>query len=120
MSDRLVYAKQGRDEAFTREELLRYRASDSGRPSGDRGSGPAVPKRASFTELAACRGLGTDLWFPEKNQPYKSKAAREICRGCPVRGQCLDYAESFTGRQKLAGTWGGLSQKQRSHRRNAA
>ena len=54
----------------------------------------AAPARfaARWRELAACRGAGLDLFFPERGE--SAEPARRVCAACPVRQPCLDYAIS--------------------------
>jgi WhiB family transcriptional regulator, redox-sensing transcriptional regulator len=42
-----------------------------------------------WRERAACRDADIKLFFPKPGQD--SRAARRICRGCPVQPQCLEY-----------------------------
>ena len=49
----------------------------------------------------ACRGVSVDVFYPE--QP-DFREARMVCRRCPVRVECLDYA---LGWPELFGVWGG-------------
>lgn len=44
-----------------------------------------------WMELGSCRGVTTNIFFPE---PYEvpSQAARRLCRRCPVKQECLQYA----------------------------
>ena len=58
---------------------------------------------------AACRGMDVNLFFPPS---YKAPAvlgqveeARSVCRRCPVRATCLEWAVN-TGQGD--GIWGGL------------
>jgi WhiB family redox-sensing transcriptional regulator len=44
-----------------------------------------------------------DAWFPDQGQHALAKTAIRVCRACPVRAQCLDYALSG------ADTWGGIA-----------
>lgn len=69
---------------------------------------------------AKCRDMDTELWFPPRNKDlYKSIAdqAKAVCFGkdglpeCPVRIQCLLYAES---NDEQHGIWGGLSHRERN------
>ncbi len=50
----------------------------------------------SWQEKAACRGANTDMFFLEEDQTKinqkKLVATRELCGGCPVSEQCLDFA----------------------------
>lgn len=67
----------------------------------------------AWMEFAACKGLVTDLWFPEPLQ--SASYARAVCSGCTVRTQCLLYSldEGIT-----FGVWGGVGERERrSHRR---
>lgn len=47
-----------------------------------------------FPAGAACRGHDPALWFPQQFTPAAERTARAvaICRGCPIRVECLDYA----------------------------
>lgn len=60
---------------------------------------------------AACRHLGTDMFFPpgESDRPTID-AAVAVCRSCPVSDACLDY--SLRTNQQM-GIWGGLTARQR-------
>jgi WhiB family redox-sensing transcriptional regulator len=70
----------------------------------------AAPARfaARWRELAACRGVDLDLFFPERGESAES--ARRVCARCPVRQPCLDYA--ITNRI-VHGVWGGLTERER-------
>ena len=58
---------------------------------------------------AACKGLDSDLFFPPPG--VSSDEAKEICAGCGVRKDCLDYALKFES--ITVGIWGGLTGKER-------
>ena len=47
-------------------------------------------ERPNWMLRAACRGMDPDLFFPERGEI--TDACKTICRGCPVRLDCLDYA----------------------------
>lgn len=51
------------------------------------------PEEDLFTD-AACRDADPDLFFPGgadgEEPPLASPEVKEICRRCPVAGQCLD------------------------------
>jgi len=70
----------------------------------------AVPARfaARWRELAACRGAGLNLFFPERGE--SAGPARRVCAACPVREPCLDYAIS---NRIVHGIWGGLTERER-------
>ena len=61
-----------------------------------------------WQERANCLGVDPDLFFPERGA--STREAKSVCRGCEVRGECLEYAldhgEKF-------GIWGGLSERER-------
>ena len=53
-------------------------------------------------------GADADLFFPERGA--STRRAKAICDGCPVRGECLDYALAHG---EKFGIWGGLSERER-------
>lgn len=57
---------------------------------------------------AACAGGDPALFFPERGA--STREAKMICRGCPVQGECMEYA--LVNREKF-GIWGGLSERER-------
>jgi WhiB family redox-sensing transcriptional regulator len=59
-----------------------------------------------------CAEVDLDLWFPGDGSD--GLPAKRICRRCPVRDACLEYAMRNT---ELDGIWGGLSKKQRQKQR---
>lgn len=69
---------------------------------------------------AKCRGRDTELWFPPRDKAkYRVIAgqAKAVCLGrdglpeCPVRVQCLLYAEA---QNEQHGIWGALSHRERN------
>lgn len=65
------------------------------------------PERG-WQDEANCLGVDPDLFFPERGA--STREAKEVCRGCVVRGQCLEYA--LVNGEKF-GIWGGLSERER-------
>ena len=63
-------------------------------------------------ERALCAQVGGDIWFPE-GQGSSAKDAKEMCRTCPVRRQCLEDALSRPASEDGTGVFGGLSVKER-------
>jgi WhiB family redox-sensing transcriptional regulator len=59
-----------------------------------------------WKQHAACRGLDPELFFPERGDPQAP--ARRVCRGCPVRVPCLEYALDT---RQVIGIWGGTSER---------
>lgn len=65
-----------------------------------------APEEADWRELAACRGLDTELFFP--GQGGQVIEAIAVCATCPVRLPCLE-----AGHSERFGIWGGMSEKRR-------
>ena len=63
---------------------------------------------------ANCMGVDPDLFFPERGA--STREAKEVCRGCVVREDCLEYA--LANGEKF-GIWGGLSERERRRLRRA-
>ncbi|MCW8220052.1 WhiB family transcriptional regulator [Streptomyces halstedii] len=62
---------------------------------------------------AACRDEDPDLFFPIGTTGpalVQTEEAKTVCRGCPVRQQCLDWALE---NNQDAGVWGGLGETER-------
>lgn len=73
--------------------------------SADPVQGRAEP---GWQDQANCLGVDPDLFFPERGA--STREAKEVCRGCVVRLDCLEYA--LTNGEKF-GIWGGLSERER-------
>ena len=67
-----------------------------------------------WMNFGACRGVDPDLFFPERGEP--TEPAKEICFGCSVREECLEYA--LSSKEKF-GVWGGTSERERRRLRRA-
>ncbi len=65
--------------------------------------------RLRWKNDALCASMDPVLFFPDKGK--NARAAKQVCRQCPVREQCLDYAletnQSF-------GVWGGFTEGERT------
>lgn len=55
-----------------------------------------------------CSQTDPEAFFPDKGE--STRAAKDVCRGCPVAAECLDYALANNER---FGVWGGLSERER-------
>ena len=62
----------------------------------------------SWQDRANCLGVDPDLFFPERGA--STREAKEVCRGCVVRMDCLEYA--LVNGEKF-GIWGGMSERER-------
>src|SRR6266511_158376 len=61
-----------------------------------------------WQDEANCLGVDPDLFFPERGA--STREAKEVCRACVVRQECLKYA--LVNGEKF-GIWGGLSERER-------
>jgi WhiB family transcriptional regulator, redox-sensing transcriptional regulator len=62
----------------------------------------------SWQDAALCAQSDAEAWFPEKGGSIRQP--KMICRACPVRDECLDYALEHGER---FGIWGGLTERER-------
>ncbi|MEV6504854.1 WhiB family transcriptional regulator [Streptomyces sp. NPDC051642] len=69
---------------------------------------------------ARCAQVDPDLWHPdESGATHTYSDARCICRRCPVRQQCTDYAtaiESDGDKKDRHGVWAGETKDERGAR----
>ncbi len=63
---------------------------------------------------ANCMGVDPELFFPERGS--STREAKEVCRGCVVRIECLEFA--IANSEKF-GIWGGMSERERRRVRRA-
>ena len=64
-----------------------------------------------WQDLAHCRGMDTEFFYPDPSAPSHVAKIRELCGGCPVAGECLDLALS-SGDNRF-GYFGGKSPQER-------
>lgn len=76
----------------------------------------AVRSDEAWHVKASCRGPQAEVFFPpthvERRDERRDReaAAKAICRTCPVRRPCLDYAIAI---REPHGIWGGLNELER-------
>lgn len=68
----------------------------------------SLSQERGWQDQANCLGVDPDLFFPERGA--STREAKEVCKGCVVRGDCLEYA--LANGEKF-GIWGGLSERER-------
>ena len=73
----------------------------------------------SWQTGAACRGMDLVLFFGPDGERTAERLIREekakrVCRRCPVRRECEDYA---VGRPEKYGIYGGLNEDERTAER---
>lgn len=61
-----------------------------------------------WQDYANCLGVDPELFFPARGE--STKEAKEVCRGCVVREECLEQALMNT---EKFGIWGGMSERER-------
>ncbi|MEU6034012.1 WhiB family transcriptional regulator [Actinomadura sp. NPDC047616] len=72
------------------------------------GRAPAV-----WEDFAACKGMDTDIFFPEDSGwtgAEQADRAKAVCHACPVEADCLDFALLDW---RLDGIWGGMTAEER-------
>lgn len=62
---------------------------------------------------AICAQTDPEAFYPEKGG--STRAAKQVCRGCPIRRECLEDA---LARDERFGVWGGLSERERRQLQN--
>ncbi|MGH8937160.1 MAG: WhiB family transcriptional regulator [Acidimicrobiia bacterium] len=68
----------------------------------------ASDEQQAWMERAACRGMDPALFFPLSDE--EAEAGLAVCRTCPVREECLEYA--LEARERY-GIWGGTTERER-------
>lgn len=80
----------------------------------------AARSGSRWWERAACRGLDTELFFPDRGEsPAEAKA---VCATCPVTEDCLWFALGKADdelRPQRSGIWGGETEFARTKMRRA-
>jgi WhiB family redox-sensing transcriptional regulator len=69
-----------------------------------------IPPRPEWWDRAVCKGTDPLLFFPYSRGDNErvGKQAKRVCRGCPVRVECLEE-----GMNHRDGIWGGKSYVER-------
>jgi WhiB family redox-sensing transcriptional regulator len=77
------------------------------------------PRETWWLEHSRCIGEDPELFFPvgaTGSALAQTARAIEICNGCPVRAECLEWALDTC---QDAGVWGGLGEEDRREIRRA-
>ena len=59
---------------------------------------------------ALCAEIPGDLWFADSTHTAENKRAKQICKECPVRQECLEDALVHNMQH---GIWGGMTPLER-------
>ena len=65
-----------------------------------------------------CLGVDPDLFFPERGA--STREAKEVCRGCVVRDDCLEYALANGEKFGIWGVASGVSVLSTARRRSVS
>lgn len=71
-------------------------------------------RRPAWMARAACRGAGSDDYFPALGGT--AAAGKAVCADCVMRPDCLAYAMEDP---EIAGVWGGTTARERATLRRA-
>ena len=74
----------------------------------------AGAREMTWADWALCAEIDPDAFFPPKGAD--TRAAKAICRSCPVQAECLDWALDH---HEAFGIWGGFSVRERDILRRA-
>lgn len=74
-------------------------------------------RSADWQQNAACRGTDPEAFFADDQRDLV--VPKSICAGCPVRAECLAWADANPA-ATTHGVWGGLDRRQRKARRDRA
>jgi len=61
-----------------------------------------------WQDRALCAQTDPEAFFPDKGG--STREAKQVCRSCEVRAECLEYALEHDER---FGVWGGMSERER-------
>ncbi len=68
----------------------------------------AAEDESDWQSRAACDGTDPEAFYPGKGG--STRPAKNLCRGCEVRAECLEYALE---RDERYGIWGGMTRNDR-------
>lgn len=63
-------------------------------------------------DSALCAQTDLGLFYGETGQSHFTVAAKAVCKACPVKSECLDYALT-TPPERDWGVWGGTTKMER-------
>jgi WhiB family transcriptional regulator, redox-sensing transcriptional regulator len=68
-----------------------------------------------WLDLAACKEVDPELFFPEQGEKAKGQAAKQVCAACQVQQQCRDLAvRTARSREEDHGIFGATTPHERS------
>lgn len=63
-----------------------------------------------WRDRAACHDKPVEWFFPEGRGRHSVPEARQLCAGCPVAADCLEFALAVPS---MVGFWGGTTAEER-------
>ena len=69
---------------------------------------PETAADTPWADFGRCVGVDPDVFFPRHGQD--AAPAKSLCRQCPVRSACLEWALDTNQKH---GIWGGMTEGQR-------
>jgi WhiB family redox-sensing transcriptional regulator len=70
-----------------------------------------VDKDMNWMDSGACKGMGANEFFPERQDYHGLINAKNVCSTCKVRKRCFEWAIT---NEIMHGIWGGTSGKERT------
>lgn len=77
-------------------------------------------RKTAWQDDALCRQVDPDSFYPDnedggmhENSRALFTLAKKLCRGCPVRAECLSLAYESEGLDRGYGVWGGYGPAER-------
>jgi WhiB family redox-sensing transcriptional regulator len=67
----------------------------------------------SFMNRAACKGMDPEMFMPVRGENLKIRAAKVICKQCPVQSECAEYGLQLAMIYDTHGIFGGLTRSER-------
>ncbi len=76
-----------------------------------------IEESDEWRALANCKGIDTNIFFPSASDTEGIARAKEFCKRCRVKRECLEYAISHEGTRATPGEdlgiYGGLGYDER-------
>lgn len=66
--------------------------------------------RKGWSKVAKCKGMDTEIFYPQRNGKSAARHALNICMNCTVRDDCLSFALAT---QEEWGVWGNRTRRER-------
>jgi WhiB family redox-sensing transcriptional regulator len=70
-------------------------------------------KDTQWYDRAACKGTDPESFFVEDRGCDYTNVVKTICKSCPVKNECLNFAVKY----RMQGYWGGSTEQERRRMR---